>query len=164
VDAGADLEPSVALLADHAGFIDCLVRWYEQEWQPYYGERGPGDARADLQSRCNRGRLPIGFVAIQDDRILGTAALDHDATTGRTPSVVGLLVGPDHRRRGVANEMIGFAERLARDLGYDELFMSTGILGELVRRRGWQELGDVQFLHDERGKVYMCPLTLSRSP
>jgi len=160
---GTDREPSIALLADHAGFIDILVQWYEREWAPYYGEQGPGDARTDLESRCNHERLPIGFVAIEDDRILGTAALDHDAATGMTPSVVGLLVAPEHRRRGVANRLLDFAEGLARELGYDELFMSTTVLGELARRRGWQVQSNVEFLNCERGEVYVLQLTMSRS-
>ncbi len=155
---GTDPRLSVALLADHAGFVDRLARWYEREWAPYYGQHGPGDARADLVSRCNRKQLPIGFVALGDDRLLGTAALDRDATTGKTPSVVGLLVTPDYRQRGVARALLGFAEGLARELGYEELFMSTSVLGEHVRRRGWQQRGDVEFLDNERGKVYVCNL------
>ena len=161
---GTDLEPSIALLADHAGFIDVLVQWYEREWDPYYGEQGPGDARTDLESRCNRGRLPVGLVAIEDDRILGTAALDHDAATGKTPSVVGLLVAPEHRRKGVANRLLDFAECLAGDLGYEELFMSTTVLGELARRRGWQEQSDVEFLDSERGSLYVRNLTVGGAP
>jgi len=157
--AGTAYEPSIELLADRADVIDRLVRWYEREWEPYYGERGPGDARADLASRCNRRRLPVGFVAVDDERILGTAALDNDVATGKAPSVVGLLVAPEHRRRGIASALLEFAEGLAHDLGYDELFMSTTILGELLQRRGWQEGGAVEFLNAERGKVYVRNFT-----
>jgi GNAT superfamily N-acetyltransferase len=162
--AGTAREPTIELLADHPGVIDRLVRWYEREWELYYGEQGPGDARSDLESRCNRGRLPVGFVAVEGDRILGTAALDNDAATGKTPSVVGLLVAPDHRRRGIASVLLEFAEGLGRDLGYDELFMSTTILGEFVQRRGWQEEGPVEFLNARRGKVYVRQLTIGHSP
>ena len=155
---------SVALLAEHADRIDLLVNWFEREWEPYYGKAGPGDARADLADRCNRDRLPIGLVAIQDDRLLGTAAVDRDAATGLTPSVVGLLVTPGYRRRGVAGALLAAAEALARELGYQELFMSTAILGDLLRREGWQEQGDVQFLDGERGKIYMQALTKGGQP
>ena len=148
-------EPSVALLADHAGLVDRLARWYEREWAPYYGPQGSGDARADLLSRCNRERLPIGFVALRGDRLLGAAALDRDAATGRTPSIVGLLVAPECRRRGVASVLVDFAEGLARELGHDELFISTAVLGQHLLRNGWQQLGDVEFLNDERGKSYL---------
>lgn len=155
----ADREPSISLLADHAGFIDDLVGWYEREWGTYYGGEGPGDARTELESRCNSKRLPVGFVAIEDDRMVGTAALDHDVATGRIPSVVGLLVAPDHRHRGVASALLDFAEKLAGNLGYGQLFMSTSVLGAFLQRRGWQECGDVDFLNNERGKAYVRKLT-----
>ena len=86
-----------------------------------------------------------------------------DATTGQVPSIVGLLVAPDHRYSGVAGALLDFAEALARDLGHDELFMSTTILGEHLKRRGWKEQGDVEFFNNERGKMYACALTVNRS-
>lgn len=153
---------NIALLADHTELIDELAARYESEWAPYYGEAGPGDARADLTARCNRDRLPIGLVAFEDDRILGAAALDGDAATGMSPSVVGLLVTPEARGKGVAVALIESAERLARELGYDELFISTSILQRLLRRQGWQEKGDVEFLNRERGKLFVRNLSTSK--
>ena len=149
----------IALLADHAMAIDDLAAWYTQEWAPYYGAQGPGDARMDLASRCNRDRLPLGLVAIEDEQVVGTAGLDRDATTGLTPSVVGLLVAREFRREGVASRLLDAAERAARDLGYDELFMSTSILGDVLVRKGWIDKGEVRFLDDERGKLYCRPLS-----
>ena len=153
----------IALLADHAGYIEDLAARYETEWALYYGEAGPGDARRDLACRCNRDGLPIGLVAIESDRIVGTVALDRDAATGLTPSVTGLLVVPEARRQGVAGALIESAERLARELGYDQLFISTSLLRDLLQRRGWQEQGDVEFLNKERGKVFVRNLATSES-
>jgi GNAT superfamily N-acetyltransferase len=152
----------IGFLADHRGAIETLGEWYTQEWGPYYGEGGPGDARADLVSRCNRDRLPIGLVAIEGDRVCGTAALDRDATTGLTPSIVGLLVARDHRGKGIAGALIDATGCLARDLGCDELFVSTSILGEMLLRRGWTERGETEFLNKERGRVYVRSLTARR--
>ena len=39
---------NIALLADHIEVIHTLANWYRNEWQPYYGADGPGDALADL--------------------------------------------------------------------------------------------------------------------
>lgn len=153
----------IALLADHAGYIDELAARYEAEWAPYYGDTGPGDARYDLASRCNRDRLPIGLLAFDGDQLVGTVALDRDAATGLTPSVVGLLVMPESRRQGAASALIESAERLGRELGYDQIFISTSILQRLLRRRGWQENGDVEFMNKERGKVFVLKLTKKES-
>lgn len=158
---GARLQ--IALLADHAGSVDELAERYEAEWAQYYGDGGPGDACSDLASRCNRDCLPVGLVAIEGDRILGTAALDLDAATGLTPSIVGLLVLPESRRQGIATALVASAERLARELRYDQLFISTSILQGLLRREGWQEKCDVKFLNKERGKVFVRNLTTRES-
>lgn len=65
----------IELLANHAESIPTLADWYVSEWEPYYGVSGHGDARADLESRCNRDEIPIGFVVIEGGEIYGTAAL-----------------------------------------------------------------------------------------
>lgn len=146
---------SVELLADHADCNVVLADWFEREWEPYYGKQGPGDARADLAARCNRDRLPIGLVAMHDDRVVGTAALGRDVTSRLTPSVVGLLVAPDYRGRGIASALLGYAERLARQLGHNDLYMGTSVLQALLHREGWREYGDVAFLNNERGQVFV---------
>ena len=103
----------IELSSDRLEVIPTLTKWYQFEWEPYYGKDGPGNARVDLESRCNRDELPVGLVAIEDNQVLGTAALDLDVTTNLTPSVVGLLVGPAYRRRGIATALIKAAEDLA---------------------------------------------------
>ena len=53
-----------------------LERWLLEEWEPYYGPDGPGDAEADLRAARVRDALPICLVAVDsDDRPLGTIAL-----------------------------------------------------------------------------------------
>ena len=142
----------------HVGVIPTLVEWYRSEWEPFYGIDGPGDARADLESRCNRDKLPVGLVAIEDDQVLGTAALDLDVTTNLTPSIVGVLVGTAYRRRGIATALLSAAEELAHELGHRRLYVSTTVLGELLNRLGWKAMGNVQFLNAEQGSVYVRDL------
>lgn len=148
----------IELLVEHPESIPELAEWYLSEWEPYYGNDGPGDALADLRSRCNRAQIPIGFVAVEDGEALGTAALDLDAATRLTPSVVGLLVRPSQRRRGVATALLGRAEALASTLGYSQIFMSTTILGDLLARTGWRVHGEVEFANGETGVVFVKDL------
>ncbi len=145
----------IELLADHPETIDILAGWYLAEWEPYYGAHGPGNARADLESRCNSQNLPIGLVAIERGQVCGTIALDLDATTNLTPSVVGLLVGVEYRRRGIAAKLLRSVEILARDLGHERLYVSTAVLGSLLERTGWQAMGDVGFLNAQSGSIYV---------
>ncbi len=148
----------IELIADHLEVLPTLTEWYQSEWEPYYGKDGPGDARTDLESRCNHAELPIGLVAIEDNQVLGTAALDLDVTTNLTPSVVGLLVDPAYRRRGIATALLNAAEDLARQLEYRRLYVSTTVLSDLLNQLGWEAMGAVQFLNAEQGSVYLRDL------
>jgi len=146
---------NIGLLADHTEAIATLAEWYLMEWEPYYGVDGPGDALVDLKSRCNREKTPIGLVALEGDRVYGTIALDLDVTTNLTPSVVGLLVGNDYRRRGVATALLKSAEDLARDIEHDQLYISTTVLNDFLERKGWRTIGNVEFLNAEQGSIYV---------
>ncbi len=145
----------ISLLADHKEVLPILTDWYLLEWEPYYGVHGTGNAQADLESRCNYDEIPIGLVAMEGDRVCGTIALDQDAATDLTPSVVGLLVDRAHRRKGIGKELLKSAENLARKLGYKRVYMSTTVLGNLLEGRGWQQLKEVTFLNGEQGLIYV---------
>ena len=121
------LEMKIELLNDHSESIPMLADWYVSEWEPYYGVHGPGDAQSDLESRSNRDEIPIGFVAIEGDEICGIAALDLDEATDLTPSVVGLLVEPSRRGRGVATALLESAEFHAKRLGCSRLYISNDV-------------------------------------
>ncbi len=145
----------IELLADHLEILPTLIDWYQSEWKPYYGVDGPGDAKADLFSRCNREDVPIGLVAIEGEKVLGTMSLDLDRSTQLTPSIVGLLVGLEYRKRGIATALLQSAVDLARKLRYPHVYTSTTILGDLLERTGWQKLREVNFLNGEQGFIYI---------
>ena len=149
---------NIALLADHAEVLPTLADWYLLEWEPYYGVDGPGDARAELGSRCNQDAIPIGLVAMEGNQVQGVVALDLDVATNLTPSVVGLLVAREHRGRGVATKLLESAVSLGGRLGYSRVYTSTTILGDLLLRMGWRLFGEARFLNNEQGSIYACDL------
>jgi len=149
---------TVEPLAEHKDVIPTLVKWYESEWEPYYGSNGPGDAQSDLISRCKYDTMPIGLIAIENEHVLGTVAIDKDVTTNLTPSIVGLLVAPEYRRRGIATSLIRAAEKWASQLKYRKLYISTTVLGNMLQNLGWTQIDEVEFLNAEYGSVYMRKL------
>ncbi len=153
---------NIALLADHTEVLPILADWYVCEWEPYYGVDGPGDARADLESRCNRNTIPVGLVALDGNQVQGVVALDLDVATKLTPSVVGLLVAGEYRGQGVATRLLESAASLAGRHGYSRVYISTTVLGEHLLRTGWRLFGKVTFLNNKQGSTYVCDLLDSR--
>ncbi len=119
----------IELLDDHPDALPMLKDLFESEWEPYYGAEGPADAETDLKNSANRTKLPIALVALVDGNVCGTAALKMESVTSYPdyfPWLAGLLVAPEYRRQGIGEQLIAKIEKLAKQLGYKEIFVGTG--------------------------------------
>ncbi len=137
-------------LVDFPQAIPVLTRWFIKEWEPFYGPGGPGDAKADLAACCRRDELPIGLVALgMDNDVLGTAALKSSSVGGELgvgPWLAALLVGKDHRGRGVGRGLVNAIVGEAGRLGFDAIYTSSELDGSIMAGRGWQAFGSTQSL------------------
>ena len=91
-----------------------LARWFVEEWAPWYGPSGEGDAEGDLAACCRRDNLPICLVALGlDDEVLGTIALKAESVgseLGVGPWLAAFLVGIEHRSKGVGTALVAAME------------------------------------------------------
>ncbi len=135
----------IRLLAEESSVLPGLAEWFVAEWPSYYGKAGPGNALSDLADSMNHDRLPLALVAMGDaGRVMGTAALKATSLGGEVapgPWLAAMLVGPDHRGRGVGSALVEAIEGAAKRLGYSVLYSSTDSLEHLLIRRGWEEIG-----------------------
>jgi GNAT superfamily N-acetyltransferase len=139
----------IRYLVDVPEALPALVRMFVEEWAPYYGSEGPGDAQADLLAACSRNRLPICLVSLDElGEVVGTVSLRAASFSHfhLTPWVAALLVAPGWRRRGIGSMLIAAAEDEARRLGYQRLYIATDSAAKLVERRGWNTFDTVQSL------------------
>jgi GNAT superfamily N-acetyltransferase len=126
-----------------------LVRLMEAEWPNWYGPNGPGEAASDLDHRTRAEGLPWGVTWIEDGPA-GAAALaetSHGAGAGEGPWIVGLVVAPGLRGRGIGSALVAACEAQARASGAAAAYATTGAARRLLLRRGWtawRELGDGQ--------------------
>jgi len=145
------LPTTICLLADRPELIGQIAAGYAA-WSPaWYGQDGAGDARADLEARARRGRIPVGLVAVDGDEAVGAAALAGESMSRGAEFgawLVGLWVAPGHRRRGVGLGLIEAAVRQAADLGVAELRAGTVAAAGLFERAGWSRQEPI--LHEGR--------------
>ena len=140
-------------LAEAPETLPALAALMKAEWPGWYGPGGPGEALADLRARSRLDGLPQGVVALEDGHPIGCAALaaaSYGALAGETPWVVGLLVAPGRRGRGIGSALVEACEERARALGVLAVLATTASARGLLQRRGWalvRELKDGQAVH-----------------
>lgn len=113
-----------------------------QEWPDWYGETGPGDARADLRAWSHgRPALPLAMVALQGDEPVGVAALKAESIANHrhlAPWAAAGWVRPDRRRAGVGAQLLAALEAQAAMLGFEAVYCATATADTLLARAGWQ--------------------------
>ncbi|MBC8258073.1 MAG: GNAT family N-acetyltransferase [SAR324 cluster bacterium] len=146
----------IELIADHPEALAVLKGLFESEWEPYYGASGAGDAETDIKNSANRTELPIAVVAIFDGNICGTAALKMESVTTYPdffPWLAGLLVAPEYRRQGIGEQLIIEIEKLAKQLGYENIYVGTGEksgMSEItLDKRNWKYVDKSEYFVSE---------------
>lgn len=158
----SELGVQIVPLATRMDAVGPLAHHFEQTWEPYYGNKGPGDAREDVRAVAQTD-LPCGQVAFRDGELAGTVALRPDSIASHahlTPWVTGLLVLPGHRGRGIADRLLVAVEEDARRLGFGEVYVATAMDSERMRSRGWARVGEAATL---RGEVPVLRRALATS-
>ncbi len=127
-----------------------LERWFIEEWTPWYGPDGPGDAESDLSACRSRDELPICLVALNVDvEVLGTAALKSESVgseLGVGPWLAAVLVGKGHQGKGVGTALVAAIEEEAARLGFNSIYTSTDTAEGILERRGWHVFGTTESL------------------
>jgi predicted N-acetyltransferase YhbS len=126
---GDDDAATVQLLADCPHLVEAvgLLRW--QEW-------GHAPEATSLQwwiattiREAGRDELPLTLVALDGaDEVIGAVGLnqfDIEERRDRSPWIIGMIVRPYGRRRGVGRTLLASLHTLALTRGLDRLWVAT---------------------------------------
>jgi GNAT superfamily N-acetyltransferase len=133
---------TVELLADREDLIGSVseLRW--REWGHWPEPTDPAWWLATTASEAGRDKLPITWVASDSSAALGAVGLgefDIQERRDRSPWILGMIVHPQHRGRGVGRHLLTQLEAWASGQGYERVWVATG--GPAVgfyQRCGWQ--------------------------
>jgi N-acetylglutamate synthase-like GNAT family acetyltransferase len=133
----------IAPLVERPDLAAQVAAWGFAEW----GHLNPGqtlDQRViRIKGKMNVDRVPIAFVALDDDGgIVGTASLIFDDLEGdpRNPWLASVYVPPEQRKKGIASALVRTVEDAARRLGYTRLYLFTSTAPKLYAELGWRPL------------------------
>jgi len=133
----------VVPLVERPDLAEQVSVWGFDEWGHLDPAQTLDQRRARIQGKMNVDRVPIAFVALDDEGgIVGTASLIFDDLEDdpRNPWLASVYVPAGHRRKGIASALVGAVEGAARRLGYDRLYLFTTSAASLYAGLGWRAL------------------------
>jgi GNAT superfamily N-acetyltransferase len=141
-------------LANIPELVDELARLSWKEWQDVYQQRDQTleHCLKNYQERMNTDRLPLTFVALHRNELVGMVSLkfhDMDTRPDLDPWLGGLLVLPEWRNRGVGTMLMHRATEEARKLNVSQLYLWTPSAERLYRKLGWQVVERTKYFGKE---------------
>src|SRR5262249_29057656 len=133
----------IEYLADYPEHISQLAQLHFKEWSYLRPGESLDERTVMLGAGCERNTIPTVVVGLKDEKLLGSAMLlaqDMDSHPQLTPWLAGVLVKPEHRKRGIGSALVMRIEAEARSLGVSTLYLYTPQAESLYRRLGWSAI------------------------
>ena len=140
----------------------CVTEW---RWRAFGADALPRACFASIGEHSQTpGALPITFVAVEGERLLGTVGLwrcDLISRQDLYPWMAALYVAPEARGQGLAGKLQQHVIGYARAQGYTELFLYSACR-DFYERFGWQYIGEGLDYPASAVSLYRYDLSLSR--
>ena len=144
--------PVIVNLKDAVQHLETIARWHQSEWS----HLNPGETleqrKARMQLYLSDAFIPSMYVALEEDRLLGTAAVveqDMDSHPELSPWLASVYVDSQYRRRGIGTMLVKHVIKLAREKSLHHLYLFTPDQRAFYENLGWQFFSQEQY-HDEQ--------------
>lgn len=138
-------------LANKPEYIDTVVDWLFDEWGKKEHHYNKNFWDSWVKSSLSLQDVPQTYIAIKNSTLMGTFSLwrcDVQSRQDLFPWLGGIVVKKDCRNKGIGKLMIKEAIKIAGQLGYKELYLSTP-LSYYYDNLGWIFM---KYIPDENGK------------
>ena len=128
-------------LAEVPHHIPRIAEWHHAEW----GYLNPGATVADriekMQRYLHGNKIPVMYVAVDGEELLGTAALvesDMDSHPELTPWLASVYVNSVYRKRGIGAALVNKIAEMSARQGIAALYLFTPDQEHFYAGLGWQ--------------------------
>lgn len=146
-------------LSEHIELIPLLARWHFKQWGYLTGASTEADYKAVLFRNAAGPGLPLTLIAVNHDRLLGSANIvecDMDIRSDLKPWLAQLYVDSRERGRGIGSALVHAAVERSRNLGFGCLYLYTsGTLPSFYQRIGWARREVVHYKEKDRTVMEM---------
>lgn len=115
-------------LANNQQFLKEIAGYWCHEWSASWDAEAITRKVVNLKNKANTTELPILFISKSGNELLGTAGLFKEDLDGRedlSPWLGGVYVKEKYRNKGIARKMITRVLELAKEMGYERLYLYT---------------------------------------
>ncbi|MFD3247962.1 GNAT family N-acetyltransferase [Rahnella aquatilis] len=140
-------------LSERPEFQDAVTDWL---WQAFGSENSREFFASVVRSSLSGADLPQTFIALEGDKLAGTAGLwrcDLISRQDLTPWLAALYVDKDFRSCGLGQQLQTFVLEQSRCSGFRELYLYAEFTG-YYERFGWNYIGDALDYPDKPVRVY----------
>jgi N-acetylglutamate synthase-like GNAT family acetyltransferase len=134
---------TIDYINDHPESTPTIAEWHIGQWGHILDDFTLRSYKEYLASHYQKGGIPSLFVAVNNKKVIGTAALDdYDMDTHQelSPWIASLYVDKEHRQRGVGTALINRVITEARVTGVKKLYLFTPDQERFLARFGWKLL------------------------
>ncbi len=157
----------ISFLADYPLFAEPLARYHIAEWSRLLPWWHYDDALAELEDHASRKSIPTTLIALNKNRLLGSASLvEEDLPEAELPGgaslspwLASIFVVPEARGGGIGRALVERAVVQAAGLGIETLYLFTAGQEAFYRRLGWSVRERVLY-HGREGAIMYKPLTV----
>ena len=157
---------TLKLLAQHLEFISEIVSWKIKEFNYLNPDRTNVDVLKSVQQHLNINKLPITYVLLLNNKIIGTASLrpiDLETYQQVTPWLGSVIIATEYRNQGIGTYMINAIMKEAFKFGHKKWYLYTADRASFYEEMGWQKIdetscngviGDVMLLESSKIASY----------
>ncbi len=121
---------------------------------------------ARLEAKAANEALPLTWVALEGEELLGSASLvssDMETRPELKPWLASVFVSPAHRRRGIGGILVQHICQEAAFRGFSQLYLYTPDQERFYQRLGWRIFEKLEF-HETEVTLMVIDLVAQQRP
>jgi len=145
---GGDEVMKIDFLGNHLDLLPELAKLHFDEWRHMSPDKTLEDRVLKLREAARSSDVPFFVVGIDDEQLIGSAALvNEDMRTRKdlSPWLASVFVKPEHRNNGIATSLVRHIEDKAKERGIKKLYLYTEHARTLYSKLGWYDLEECEY-------------------
>ena len=132
--------PVIVNLKKAPEHLETIAQWHQAEWS----HLNPGETleqrKIRMRAYLSEAFIPSMFIALEKDRLLGTAAIvehDMDSHQELSPWLASVYVDKRYRRQGIGSMLVQHVLQQAANQHIEKIFLFTPDQRAFYQQLGW---------------------------